>query len=61
MFGKKEFFLKNFGEFLQNYNSLRSVSDFYSEHDKSVNGGIFFGLKIGLYYRNEFISMVKVE
>ena len=56
---KEESFLKNVGEFLQNYNALLFVSDFCSEHDKNTNGGNFFEVKIGLYYRTGIISVVK--
>jgi hypothetical protein len=52
-------FLKNFGEFIQNYKELRFISDSYSEHDKNIKGGIFFEVKICLYSRIEIISVVK--
>jgi len=41
-FQKERRFLKKFGEFLQNYKVLRFGSDFCSEHDKNINGAIFF-------------------
>jgi hypothetical protein len=52
-------FYQNVGDFLQNYKALRFLNDFYSEHDKNINGGIFFEVNVCLYYRIEIISVVK--
>jgi hypothetical protein len=40
-FGMNSSFLKNVNELLQKYMELCFASDFYSEHDKHINGGKF--------------------